>query len=104
MTNWMPDANATTKAGGGWLLEVPIRAAGLPVNLWVHWSGLAVNWPPYFFGGTQDSDWDRETGTVMVQVAEGDVALAGVERPRMASAAPPASGSPASGTSPVLSS
>jgi hypothetical protein len=77
MTNWMPDANAATKAGGGWLLEVPIRASGLPVNLWVHWSGLTANWPPYFFGGTQNSDWDRETTTVMAPIAEGDVAVAG---------------------------
>src|SRR5450755_2745265 len=73
----MPDASAATKAGGGWLLEVPIRAPGLPVNLWVHWSGLAVNWPPRFFGYPQEGDWHRERATVSTQVAEGDVALAG---------------------------
>ena len=55
----MPDASAATKAGGGWLLEVPIRAPGLPVNLWVHWSGLAVNWPPRFFGYPQEGYWHR---------------------------------------------
>lgn len=77
MTYWMPDASAATKAGGGWLLEVPIRAPGLPVNLWVHWSGLTVNWPANFFGYFQNGDWDRERATVITQVAEGDVALAG---------------------------
>ena len=77
MTIWMPDASAVGKAYGGWLLEVPIRAPGLPVNLWVHWSGLTVNWPPFFFGSTQNGDWNRERGIVSTQVAEGDVALAG---------------------------
>jgi hypothetical protein len=72
MPIWQPD-NAAVE---GWMIEVPVRSPNLPVNLWVHWSGLATNWagfPPVL----TDGDWHRVFGILTVPVPDGDTVLAG---------------------------
>ena len=72
MPIWLPDTTAIE----GWMIEVPVRSPKLPVNLWVHWSGLAADWagfPPVL----TDGDWHRTTGILAAPVPDGDTVLAG---------------------------
>lgn len=71
--SWSPDAS---RSAPGWVIEVPVRAADLPANLWLHWSGLTSNWGA-FPEGTENADWHRKTLTVFTTLAPGDLALAG---------------------------
>jgi hypothetical protein len=72
MTNfWVPDSTTID----GWMIETPIRSPDLPVNLWVHWSGISKDWggfPP----ALTDGDWHDGSGVLVAPVALGDTVLA----------------------------
>jgi hypothetical protein len=69
---WLPDPK--TVAGG--YLEIPVRAPGLPANLWVHWARNIDYWagfPPSLTSG----DWHRFPVPMIAPVSTGDTVLAG---------------------------
>ena len=72
MTNfWVPDSTTID----GWMIETPIRSPDLPVNLWVHWSGISKDWggfPP----ALTDGDWHDGSGVLVAPVPAGDTVLA----------------------------
>ncbi len=81
MPIWQPDSNAVD----GWVIEVPVRSPTLPVNLWIHWSGISADWsgfPPVL----TDGHWHDLPGILTAPVSAGDKVLAGQGSMSIASA------------------
>lgn len=81
MPIWQPDSNSVD----GWVIEVPVRSPDLPINLWIHWSGLSADWsgfPPV----QTDGHWHDLPGILTAPVSAGDKVLAGQGSMSIASA------------------
>src|ERR1700733_8638772 len=71
MANWF---------ASGPVLEIPARAPGLPINLWLRWAAIGENFWDWEIvdGGTGTGRWKRSmTPITGPALAVGDTALAG---------------------------
>jgi hypothetical protein len=70
---WSPDANPP-------MLEIPVRAPGLPVNLWLHQEFIVENFSEWqnFLDSDHNASFKREVDPIIVApLAVGDTALVG---------------------------
>lgn len=79
---WIPPANTGT------MIEIPVRAPGLPANLWIHIAANETDWNGFPSEGVSEGDWKRATIMAEVTLEPGDtpvaslgcIGLAGIHR------------------------
>lgn len=73
-TIWVPPA--TMSATTGTSIEIPVRAPGLPANLWIHFAVDQTDWGGFPSEGVSQGDWTRSTIIGEVPLESGDIPVA----------------------------